>query len=53
MQNGRTRRDFLRSSAAFAGAAALPMPAIAQATPRVVVVGGGFGGSTAAKYIRM
>lgn len=47
-----TRRTFLQSSAAVAGAAAFSaVPAIGQAKPRVVVIGGGAGGSTAAKYI--
>lgn len=54
----RTRRRFLASAAAF-GAAALPAPALAQGRimpkrgKRAVVVGGGWGGCTAAKYIRM
>jgi len=57
-----TRRRFLQSSAVGAGALAatsLPLPAFAQAEimpktgKRVVVVGGGWGGNTAAKYIRM
>ncbi len=46
-----TRRTLLCT----AGAAALtgaPLRAGAQATPHVVVVGGGFGGATAAKYLR-
>jgi NADPH-dependent 2,4-dienoyl-CoA reductase/sulfur reductase-like enzyme len=47
-----TRREFLRSSAALASATLLPMPALAQAAPRVVVVGGGFGGATAARAIK-
>jgi NADH dehydrogenase FAD-containing subunit len=50
-----TRREFLRwVSAASAGTvmAGLTAPASAAA-PRVVVIGGGFGGATAAKYIRM
>lgn len=47
-----TRRTFLQSSAAVAGAAAFSaVPAIGQAKPRVVVIGGGAGGATAAKYI--
>lgn len=47
-----TRRTFLQSSAAVAGAAAFSaVPAIGQAKPRVVVIGGGAGGTTAAKYI--
>src|SRR4026207_203969 len=46
------RRDFLK----LAGAVSVAGCAAATATPskaRVVVVGGGFGGATAAKYIRM
>ena len=47
-----TRRTFLQSSAAVAGAAAFSaVPAIGQAKPRVVVIGGGAGGTTTAKYI--
>jgi len=57
-----TRRRFLQTSAVGAGALAastLPMPALAQSEimpksgKRVVVVGGGWGGNTAAKYLRM
>ena len=47
------RRQILGSAAA--GAATLAMPAIAQAqaaAAHVVVVGGGFGGATAARYLR-
>src|SRR5262249_33693175 len=44
------RRDFI---AAAAGAAAFPMPAIAQGDGgRVVVVGGGFAGATCARALR-
>jgi sulfide dehydrogenase [flavocytochrome c] flavoprotein subunit len=46
-----SRREFLKSAAA--GAALLPFPAIAQgARGRVVVVGGGFGGATCARFIK-
>src|SRR3982075_3195123 len=46
-----SRRDFLKP--AGAGAAMLPMPAIAQGAPaRVVVVGGGFGGATCARFVK-
>jgi sulfide dehydrogenase [flavocytochrome c] flavoprotein subunit len=57
-----SRRRFILSSAAGAGALAassLPLPAFAQGEimpksgKRVVVIGGGWGGNTAAKYIRM
>jgi hypothetical protein len=45
------RRDFLKlaGAASLAGCATTPTPSKA----RVVVVGGGFGGATAAKYIRL
>src|SRR5205823_7968622 len=49
------RRDFLKAGAAaaaatLAGCAAVPG---AAAKARVAVVGGGYGGATAAKYIRL
>ena len=45
-----SRRQFLKVSAA---AALLPMPAIAQgAGPRVVVIGGGFAGASAARALK-
>jgi NADPH-dependent 2,4-dienoyl-CoA reductase/sulfur reductase-like enzyme len=49
------RRDFLKVSGAAALAAALPGCATtgAGSAGRVVVVGGGYGGATAAKYLRM
>lgn len=48
------RRGFLHACAAGAATLALPRPAAgAGARPHVVVVGGGFGGATAAKYLRM
>jgi sulfide dehydrogenase [flavocytochrome c] flavoprotein subunit len=47
-----SRRTFLAGSASAIGVIGLPMPIIlGQAKPRVVVVGGGAGGVTAAKYI--
>src|SRR5260370_40909543 len=47
------RRDFLKAGAAglaatLAGCAAIPSP-----KARVVVLGGGYGGATAARYVRM
>src|SRR5438876_161027 len=46
-----SRRQFLKTAAA--GAALLPLPAIAQgAGGRVVVVGGGFGGASCARFIK-
>jgi sulfide dehydrogenase [flavocytochrome c] flavoprotein chain len=45
-----SRRQFV---AAMAGAALFPRPLIAQgAQPRIVVVGGGFGGATAARFLK-
>ncbi|MBI5909789.1 MAG: FAD-dependent oxidoreductase [Betaproteobacteria bacterium] len=52
-----TRRDFLKltaagaSSAAFAGCATAPEAR--KPVGRVIVIGGGFGGATCAKYLRM
>ncbi|HEY6753681.1 MAG TPA: NAD(P)/FAD-dependent oxidoreductase [Pseudolabrys sp.] len=47
------RRTFLTSAAALATSAALlARPAIAQSAPRVVVVGGGFAGASAARALR-
>lgn len=45
------RRQFLGGAGALAAAGTLPFPAIAQGKPKVVVVGGGPGGATVAKYI--
>src|SRR5207253_10801071 len=43
-----SRRQFLKGAAAL-----LPMPAIAQGTgPKVVVIGGGFAGASAARFIK-
>jgi NADPH-dependent 2,4-dienoyl-CoA reductase/sulfur reductase-like enzyme len=49
-----SRREFLKliSASAVAGAAAVPMSSRAAA-PRLVVVGAGYAGATAAKYVRM
>ncbi|MFW5881676.1 MAG: FCSD flavin-binding domain-containing protein [Roseicyclus sp.] len=46
-----SRRTFLGTAAAVSATLATPMVARAQTAPRVVVVGGGAGGATAAKYI--
>jgi sulfide dehydrogenase [flavocytochrome c] flavoprotein chain len=46
-----SRRHFLKTAAA--GAALLPLPAIAQGAPgRVVVIGGGFAGTTCARFVK-
>jgi len=48
-----SRREFVVSAAATAGASVLmPGLALAQAAPRVVVVGGGFAGATAARALK-
>ncbi len=47
------RRDFLKLSAAAATLSVAGCATTASAKGRVVVIGGGFGGATAAKYIRM
>jgi sulfide dehydrogenase [flavocytochrome c] flavoprotein subunit len=47
------RRDFLKIGAAAATLSAAGCATTASAKGRVVVIGGGFGGATAAKYIRM
>ena len=53
-----SRRAFLRSSGALAAASVLPDCAAPAPRPektigRVVVIGGGYGGATAAKYLRL
>jgi sulfide dehydrogenase [flavocytochrome c] flavoprotein subunit len=53
---GTTRRTFLKASTAVAAASALGLPSLLRAAApkaRVVVVGGGYGGTIAAKYIQM
>ena len=53
----KSRRDFLKLAGAAAGAGSLAgLAGCASTVPskaRVVVIGGGFGGATAAKYIRL
>ncbi len=52
--NSIDRRSFLKSLTAASGAAVLSIPSALASNPkaRVVVVGGGFGGATVAKYLR-
>ncbi len=45
------RRTFISGIGGLAAAGRFPMPAFAQAKPKVVVVGGGPGGATVAKYV--
>ena len=48
-----TRRGLLASAVAGAAASSLAAPAVAQgAAGRVVVIGGGFGGSTCARFLK-
>ncbi|TAN54036.1 MAG: twin-arginine translocation signal domain-containing protein [Betaproteobacteria bacterium] len=47
------RRDFLKLGGAAAALAAAGCATTPQTKARVVVIGGGFGGATAAKYIRL
>src|SRR5262245_15944530 len=48
-----SRREFIKRAAAGASAALFPLPALAQgAGGRVVVVGGGFAGATAARALK-
>jgi sulfide dehydrogenase [flavocytochrome c] flavoprotein subunit len=47
------RRDFLGTVAAASASFALPSWATIAPSAKVVVVGGGYGGATAAKYLRM
>jgi sulfide dehydrogenase [flavocytochrome c] flavoprotein subunit len=46
-----TRRQFLRNGLATT-ALLLPLPAFAQAAPRIVVVGGGFAGASCARALK-
>lgn len=49
-----SRRRFLQvGGVSVAALGALPVPAFGQARRRVVVIGGGWGGATAAKYVRL
>ena len=52
MNHHTSRRDFLGSAAALAASATIARPAIAQSAPRVVVVGGGFAGASAARALK-
>src|SRR5229473_3034062 len=48
-----SRRHFVATAIAGAGATALSRPMLAQgAQPRIVVIGGGFAGATAARFLK-
>ncbi len=47
-----TRRHVVRGFAAAAVSSVLPCPSFAQSAPRVVVIGGGFGGASCARSLR-
>ncbi|HQP43710.1 MAG TPA: FAD/NAD(P)-binding oxidoreductase [Thermoanaerobaculales bacterium] len=52
--NPYTRRDFLKVAGASASVMLLPVSLRAQmASGRVVIIGGGFGGGTTAKYLKL
>ena len=52
MREPADRRRFLAGAALAAGTSVLGRPALAQSAARVVVVGGGFAGATAARALR-
>jgi len=47
-----TRRNTVLGIASIALAAGLPCPSLAQSAPRVVVIGGGFGGANCARALK-
>ncbi len=47
-----TRRQVVRGLATAAVSLALPCPSYAQTSPRVIVIGGGFGGAACARALR-
>ena len=47
-----TRRDVARGIASAAAASAFARPLLAQGAPRIVVIGGGFGGASCARALR-
>ena len=49
----RTRREFLKAGSATLAATAMGCASVPSSGPKVVVIGGGYGGATAAKYVRM
>jgi len=52
--NQLSRRQFLKSSGlGVAALGAMQVPVFGQARRRVIVIGGGWGGATAAKYVRL
>ena len=53
MRKNFDRRDFLKLSGAAAALAASGCATLGGTKARVVVIGGGYGGATAAKYIRL
>jgi NADPH-dependent 2,4-dienoyl-CoA reductase/sulfur reductase-like enzyme len=47
-----SRREFIATASAAAASSLIPAPALAQAAPRVVVIGGGFAGASAARALK-
>lgn len=52
MNSHHTRRQLLQGATAFGAMTLISAPAIAQAASRVIVIGGGFGGVSAARTIK-
>src|SRR5690606_18487387 len=52
MEHRITRRSFCAGVAGVAATSAFPLPALAQGPARIVVIGGGFGGASAARALR-
>lgn len=52
MNSHLNRRHILQGTVLGLGAAALPIPAMARTTARIVIIGGGFGGATAARMLK-
>lgn len=47
-----SRRHVLQGTLLGLGAALAPLPALAQTSAKIVIIGGGFGGATAARFLK-
>lgn len=52
MKSHLSRRHILQGTILGIGAAGLPVPAMARTSARIVIIGGGFGGATAARMLK-
>lgn len=52
MKSHLSRRHILQGTILGIGAAELPVPAMARTSARIVIIGGGFGGATAARMLK-